>query len=58
MSDGFEVRSYGAAMTVTGSCHLLDTGSAAILIDCGVFQGSKRLSELNREPFSRSTPYC
>lgn len=51
MSDAFEVRSYGAAMTVTGSCHLLDTGTASILIDCGVFQGSKALGELNREPF-------
>lgn len=56
MSDGFEVRSYGAAMTVTGSCHLLDTGSATILIDCGVFQGSKRLAELNREPFGFDAP--
>ena len=51
MSDGLDVRSYGAAMTVTGSCHLLDTGSAKILVDCGAFQGSAALGDLNREPF-------
>jgi metallo-beta-lactamase family protein len=51
MSDGLQVRSYGAAMTVTGSCHLLDTGSAQVLVDCGAFQGSSALGDLNREPF-------
>lgn len=51
MADGFEIRSYGAAMTVTGSCHLLDTGSARLLVDCGAFQGSRELFALNREPF-------
>ena len=38
-------------MTVTGSCHLLDTGSVNVLVDCGAFQGSEALSDLNREPF-------
>ena len=33
----------GAAQTVTGSKHLLDTGSAKVLIDCGLFQGLKEL---------------
>lgn len=33
------VTSYGAAQTVTGSCHLLETGSLKILVDCGMFQG-------------------
>lgn len=51
MTDSFEVRSYGGATTVTGSCHLLDTGSANILVDCGAFQGSRALFDLNREPF-------
>lgn len=51
MSDGPRVRSYGAAMTVTGSCHLLDTGSVNVLVDCGAFQGSTALGDLNREPF-------
>lgn len=51
MSDDLQVRSHGAAMTVTGSCHLLDTGSVNVLVDCGTFQGSAALSALNREPF-------
>jgi len=51
MSDAPQVRSYGAAMTVTGSCHLLDTGQVNVLVDCGAFQGSPALSDLNREPF-------
>lgn len=51
MSDPYEIRSYGAAMTVTGSCHMLDTGDSRILVDCGVFQGSRALFDLNREPF-------
>ena len=51
MSDALQVRSYGAAMTVTGSCHLLDTGSVNLLVDCGAFQGSSALADLNHEPF-------
>ena len=37
----------GAARTVTGSKHLLDTGSAKVLVDCGLFQGLKELRERN-----------
>jgi metallo-beta-lactamase family protein len=37
----------GAARTVTGSKHLLDTGTAKILIDGGLFQGLKELRERN-----------
>ncbi len=37
----------GAAQTVTGSKHLLDTGSAKVLVDCGLFQGLKELRERN-----------
>ncbi len=48
---GLSIRSYGAATTVTGSCHLLDTGSVQLLVDCGIFQGSQALSGLNDEPF-------
>lgn len=45
------IRSYGAAMTVTGSCHLLEAGGRRILVDCGAFQGSRDLFDLNRQPF-------
>ena len=37
----------GAARTVTGSKHLLDTGSTRVLVDGGVFQGLKELRERN-----------
>lgn len=44
---------HGAAGTVTGSCYLLQTATARVLIDCGLFQGSKTLKQLNygRFPF-------
>ncbi|MGH9488465.1 MAG: MBL fold metallo-hydrolase RNA specificity domain-containing protein [Terriglobales bacterium] len=42
---------HGAAGDVTGSCHLLHIGNQQILIDCGLFQGSRRLHEENSEPF-------
>src|SRR5919109_538838 len=37
----------GAARTVTGSKYLLDTGSAKVLIDAGLFQGLKELRARN-----------
>jgi len=40
----------GAAGTVTGSKHLLDTGSHRVLVDCGLFQGLKELRERNWQP--------
>ncbi len=45
------IESAGAARTVTGSCHLLSTDHARILVDCGMFQGGRELSARNREPF-------
>lgn len=38
---------HGAAGTVTGSRHLLDSGEGRILVDCGLFQGLKKLRQLN-----------
>lgn len=37
----------GAARTVTGSKHLLDTGASKVLVDAGLFQGLKQLRERN-----------
>ena len=33
----------GATRMVTGSCYLLEIGSKKMLLDCGMFQGSKRI---------------
>lgn len=41
----------GAAETVTGSRHLLNLDGHKVLVDCGMFQGSKLLQQRNREPF-------
>lgn len=37
----------GAAQTVTGSKYVLDTGTAKVLVDAGLFQGLKELRERN-----------
>ncbi|HEX4821729.1 MAG TPA: MBL fold metallo-hydrolase [Acidimicrobiales bacterium] len=41
----------GATGTVTGSRFLVDDAGSRVLVDCGLFQGVKRLRERNWEPF-------
>src|SRR3989338_6701568 len=36
--------SHGAAREVTGSCHEIRIGGKRILLDCGLFQGSRKKS--------------
>lgn len=43
---------YGAGLEVTGSCYHIQTDASAILVDCGVFQGSKKLERENIIPRS------
>lgn len=49
---GPTVTIHGAAQTVTGSCFELAAGHRRLLVDCGLFQGSRSLEALNREPFA------
>lgn len=46
-----DVTFYGAAGEVTGSMHLLDTGTDRILFDCGMFQGRRKESQEKNSNF-------
>jgi metallo-beta-lactamase family protein len=50
-NEQISIQFLGAAGTVTGSKHLLKTNKTNVLIDCGLYQGLKKLREKNREPF-------
>lgn len=42
----------GATQTVTGSRHLVELDSVRVLVDCGLFQGSRELKERNWQPLA------
>jgi metallo-beta-lactamase family protein len=42
---------HGADQNVPGSCHLLECAGKKILIDCGMYQGSREIVEENSAPF-------
>lgn len=46
-----ELTFLGAAGTVTGSRFLLQVDKRHYLVDCGLFQGGRRLKRMNWEPF-------
>ena len=45
------LRFLGATDTVTGSRYLVRSQGRQVLVDCGLFQGYKRLRDRNRVPF-------
>lgn len=48
---GLKLTFHGAAGCVTGFCARVEAGDANLLIDCGLFQGSKTLKALNYDAF-------
>ncbi len=45
------ISSYGAAKEVTGSTHLIKSDKNQVLVDCGLFQGKRFLSEEKNRSF-------
>ena len=41
----------GATTGVTGSCHLISSGTHKVLFDCGQYQGGKKQEKMNFEDF-------
>lgn len=46
---GVTIKFHGAAGTVTGSCFEVTGAGKTILVDCGMFQGTRSLEALNHE---------
>lgn len=51
MTDDLTLAFHGAARTVTGSCMEFRQDGRRLLVDCGLFQGSRTLETLNRTAF-------
>lgn len=52
MQNKVQVRFLGASGMVTGSCYLVDTAHGSFMVDCGMFQGTKTVRELNYGKFN------
>lgn len=50
-ASGMKLTFHGAAGEVTGSCTLIETGDTRILVDCGMFQGSREAADKNADRF-------
>ena len=48
----FNITFCGGARSVTGANYLVDFGTKKILVDCGMFQGSRYAENLNYEKFT------
>jgi metallo-beta-lactamase family protein len=46
-----EITFHGAAQTVTGSQHLLSLNGTRVLLDCGLYQGSRKEAEYRNRTF-------
>lgn len=42
-----KIRFLGAAQTVTGSCHMMETDTARFAVDCGMHQGNNEIEKRN-----------
>ncbi|MDE2436618.1 MAG: MBL fold metallo-hydrolase [Sphingomonadales bacterium] len=51
MAQQLQLSFHGAARTVTGSCMEFSLGESRVLVDCGMFQGSRSLEALNMGDF-------
>lgn len=47
-----DIRFFGATREVTGSCALIECNGRKVLVDCGMFQGSRSHERHNRDEFA------
>ena len=46
-----KITPHGAASgEVTGSCYIIETDQTRVVVDCGMFQGTRGADDLNRRP--------